>query len=615
MKLQLNQSFLNTSIFCLIFLVTPQVFSQVTILHNHIGYDTNSPKQFVIKGLENDIIDSFSIVNFKTKETVFEGTPEKVGKVDKWRDWVFWTGRFDELREDGQFIIKINANQNETISFPFKITKNLLQKNTLSDVIYYFKGQRCTGLLDKADRTIPFKGGEYENVDVHGGWYDATGDYSKDLSHLSFSTYFNPQQTSLTAWALFESFETIKSKSNPNFNQYLRRLLDEAMYGADFLVRIHNKDGSFYRTISGSGPGKLPKDRRITPVMTGFKIKKTKPEETDVIQNYKTDNSVKNNYDVSYRAGGGLSIAALARASTYNVSGDFNNSKYLEVAEQVFKYLENHNLELTNDGIENIVDDYCALIASTELYKATKKNIYKISADKSAESLMNRLVSKGKYHNYWRADENKRSFFHASDAGLPIVSLIKYLEITDDKEAVLNTIKKSLEFEIDVTLEVKNPFGYSRQVIETKNKGFKSSFFFPHDSETAPWWQGENARLSSIATAAYMAKPHFSSNKEFTSKLESLAINQLDWILGKNPFDSCMMQGKGRNNVQYLFFESYEYSPAPGGIVNGITSGLYDENDIDFNRGYLETGEDNDWRWAEQWLPHATWYLLAISHQ
>jgi len=52
-----------------------------------------------------------------------------------------------------------------------------------------------------------------------------------------------------------------------------------------------------------------------------------------------------------------------------------------------------------------------------------------------------------------------------------------------------------------------------------------------------------------------------------------------------------------------LFFESYEYKPAPGGIVKRITAGFYDEHDIDFNRGYLEAGKDNDWRWVSSGYP------------
>ena len=74
-----------------------------------------------------------------------------------------------------------------------------------------------------------------------------------------------------------------------------------------------------------------------------------------------------------------------------------------------------------------------------------------------------------------------------------------------------------------------------------------------------------------------------------------------------------MLHGTGRNNPEYMFFGSYEYGAAPGGIVNGITGGFRDERDIDFDLPYAATGADNDWRWVEQWLPHASWYLLAVA--
>ena len=52
----------------------------------------------------------------------------------------------------------------------------------------------------------------------------------------------------------------------------------------------------------------------------------------------------------------------------------------------------------------------------------------------------------------------------------------------------------------------------------------------------------------------------------------------------------------------------------PGAIINGITSGLDAEDDgIAFDLGYAQTGKDDDWRWGEQWLPHAAWYMYAIS--
>ncbi len=583
------------------------------ILYNHLGYEPSAQKKAVILTKAEDKVSSFSVKNQKSGKEMLSGTPKYIGTVDQWKNWHFWTFDFDTVTDEGDYVLECVVNDQKIQSFPFVIQTAILERNTLSDVLYYFKGQRSSGLLDKADRAMTFaKGNEGKVVDVHGGWYDATGDYGKHISHLSFSTYFNPQQTNLTVWGLFEVYQALEKRADPNFKQYKKRILDEAMYGADFLTRMKVPEGSFYITISGSGPEKKPEDRKITPTMKGFTLTK---KSTDGIDGPVKKRSATNLYEIGYRAGAGLSIAALAKASTYEVSGDFDNIDYLKAAEDAFHFLEKHNAELTNDGKENIVDDYCALMAATELYKATNKSQYKIAADRRAKSLNNRLTKNDDAHYYWRADDKTRPFFHAADAGLPIVALLKYVEIADEtnKKGILESVKKVLQSELTLTNAVNNPFGYARQYVQKKGGTRKTSFFYPHDAETAPWWQGENARLGSLATAARMAVKHFKEDVVFQKQLRTHAWNQLNWILGLNPFDACMLEGHGRNNVQYLFFNSYEYTNAPGGICNGITAGLYDENDIDLNRGYNETGADNDWRWAEQWLPHATWYLLAIS--
>ena len=604
-----------TIVFSLIvFLFASSIEAQTKLLYNHIGYETTAVKPAVILCQENDKVTSFSVINTETGHVVAQGEPSYTGTVDQWRDWHFWTFNFDKVAEVGSYTLSCVVNGKTVQSYPFLIQDNLLERNTLSDVVYYFKGQRSSGLLDKADRNMVFLKGRTDTVDVHGGWYDATGDYGKHLSHLTYSTYFNPQQINLTVWSLFETYKALDKKDNPSYRQFKRKLLDEAMYGADFLHRMKSDKGSFYRTISGKGAEKKAEDRRITPTMTGYSLTKT-PEEG--IDGPDDETAGESTYEVSYRAGAGLSIAALAIASTYEVSGDFENSDYLETAEVAFSFLEEHNASLTNDGKENIVDDYCALMAATELYKATNKVVYLEAAKKRAASLSNRLMQNKAGHYFLRADGKDRPFFHAADAGLPVVGLVKYAEIADDKDkkAIKTSIKKLLSSEMKLSAEVNNPFGYARQYVQNKNGERRNSFFFPHDTETAPWWQGENARLGSIATASRLASELYSDEPEFQQQLQAHAWNQLNWILGLNPFDACMLEGHGRNNVQYLFFNSYEYTNAPGGICNGITAGLYNENDIDLNRGFNETGKDNDWRWAEQWLPHAAWYLIAIASQ
>ncbi len=583
------------------------------ILTNHIGYDTNGPKQAVILGKAGDQVSSFKILEHETGAELLSGVPTWVGPVHKWKDWVFWTVDFSPVTKQAVCVIECSSDKAVVRSNPFVIQDYVLERNALSNVVAYFKSMRCAGLFDKADRQLFFEGDLTGKVlDAHGGWYDATADYGKHLSHLCFSTYFNPQQLPMVAWSLFKSYDELQAKGNPYFKQYLRRMLDEALFGADYLVRIKDPEGSFYITVSAPGVEKNPQDRRITPVMQWFGL--AEPGKRDAYAaTWKL--SQNNRYETSFRSGAGVSIAVLARASTVPACGDFSNADYLKAAEDGFTFLEAHNPELTNNGQENIIDDYCALLAAVELYKATGKETHLAAADRRANRLMARLTNSPDFGTYWRADAGDRPFFHAADGGFPIVSLLEYAHIVEGekKARVLAAVKQSLLAELALTSAVANPFGYSRQVVQNKAGLKRAAFFFPHDSETAPWWQGENARLGSMAAAAKLAAQYFQQDSSFYQQLQAFARDQLNWILGLNPYDACMLHGSGRRNPPYLFFGSYEYANLPGGIVNGITGGFWDEEDIDFQIPAAETGQDSDWRWTEQWLPHASWFLLGVA--
>ena len=133
-------------------------------------------------------------------------------------------------------------------------------------------------------------------------------------------------------------------------------------------------------------------------------------------------------------------------------------------------------------------------------------------------------------------------------------------------------------------------------------------FFVPHDNESGYWWQGENARLASLATAARLAVKLRLGDDELDASLTTYAQRILDWIFGANPFDTCMLQGWGHNPPRY---EPGLWN-APGGVCNGITSGLDDEQDIDFRKPE-DTVPTHSWRWTEQWIPHAAWLFAALS--
>ncbi|HEY9131398.1 MAG TPA: glycoside hydrolase family 9 protein [Dyella sp.] len=576
------------------------------VLIDQVGYDTQAPKQAVLMSDKTGPVD-FSVVDADSGKTVLRGRTDASVAVGHWNDR-YAIADFSALTTPGHYYIATSGER----SWAFDIADNVLERHTLSNVIYYFKGQRSSGSIDKADRALPHPDGKPGTLDLRGGWYDATGDYGIHLSHQNPTNYFNTQQLPLAAWSLLRSWQALHARHDRNFNEYERRLLDEGLFGADFLVRDKRPDGSFWQSIDGPGAGKLPRDRRIGDPNWRTQIKRKPGDVTEQIQQPAHGPHA---YEASFRAGGGMAIAALALASRMDADGDFTRQDYLRTAVDAYRFLDAHNAELTYDGKDNIIDDYCALLAAVELYRATQDVSWRAAADSRADRLMARLVNRDGYVDYWRADDAVRPFFHPSDAGLPVVALVEYAGIAEPARLarVRDTVRRSLEFELRITDKAANPFGLARQLVRNANGELRAAFFFPHDTEAAPWWQGENARLASLTAAARLAVPLFGDDAGFQRHLEDYAWNQLHWILGRNPFDSSMLMASGHNNAPYMFFDSYQYTNAPGAIVNGITAGLDDPDGIAFDLGYAQTGKDDDWRWTEQWLPHDTWYLLAIS--
>jgi hypothetical protein len=607
----LSQLWIGAAVFSVGVFSTPAVAS-VHVLVDQVGYELQSTKQALVVGAKGDPApENFALINVDSGKTVLEGPLRSAGDVYDWHGMVFWSADFSAWREPGRYVVRISSSDTQVTSCPFTIDRELLERQTLSNVLYYFKGQRATGDFDHADRHLPIPDEPGKFVDAHGGWYDATGDYGIHLSHQNLTSYFNPQQVPLVAWSLLSSYRVLEARSDDNFSEFRRRMLDEGLYGADYLVRIKRPDGSFFESISALGTQKLAKDRGIGNPNWRTQIKTSTTDSTE----HHVDTIRPHNYEASFRAGGGMSIAALALASTMPEEGDYTREKYLQTAKDAFDFLNQHNRELLNDGVENIVDDYCVLMAATELYRASHEDRYRSAASARARSLIARITTTEKWHDYWRADAHTRPFFHPSDAGLPVISLLNYYKVAppEEQKNIRDAVRRSLQFELAVTSEVNNPFGYARQLVRMGDGAVRTAFFFPHDTEAAPWWQGEDARLASLAAAARMAMPVFSDEPELVSKLSSYAWNQLHWILGRNPFDVSLLIGSGHGDAAYMFFRSYKYTNAPGAIVNGITASADSEDEIAFNQGFAVTGKDEDWRWTEGWLPHAAWYLYAVS--
>ena len=603
--------------------------AEIKFFYNQVGYDVGQPISVIVKSDNLSDGAEFSVMSGET--AVKTGKLSTGSNPDNWlNNGKFYVADLTGLTA-GKYTLQVSENGQPQNSGEFTVAENALAKNTLASVLNYFYDDRADDpTVEGWDKQMPVYKSD-KKLDVHGGWYDASGDVSKYLSHLSYANYLNPQQIPLTVWSLAFASERIPALLASTSTK--AKTADEAAYGADFLVRMLAEEGFFYMTVFDNW-GSLMGKREICAFSGSDGIKST-------------------DYQTAFREGGGMAIAGLASAARLQLKGDFTSEQYLAAAEKAYKHLSEKqgigkSCAYCDDGKENIIDDYTALLAATELYAATKKQDYLEDAYDRAEHLSSRVSEDG---YFWSDDAKTRPFWHASDAGLPLVALARYSEVVGaiDEDAgvevhgrpfpywacvtmigggcvnesivnVRNAIKSHFDWLVKITNKVDNPFGYARQTYKTQDK-IKDGFFIPHDNESNYWWQGEDARLASLSAAIMYAKRIIDGEYRnvTTSDVQKYATDQLDWILGKNPYATCMMYGKGTKNPKKYDGQSEYDATLEGGIANGITGKNQDGSGIAWtDDGVAAVGFDSlkeswqVWRWDEQWLPHSTWYLMAL---
>ncbi len=205
---------------------------------------------------------------------------------------IFFIGRiFPALQRTGRFKLAIEQNGKEYNSFDFEIGNGALAAETVPVIIQFYQHQRANSPEElKADQHILLYGST-NRIDLRGGWCDASGDVSKYFSHLAYANFMSPQQTPLVVWSMVNVVDTcpalldsLKAKT---------ALMDEAIYGADYVLRSLSPQGYFYMTVF-SYFKKDPEARRVVGLLANSKTT--------------------SDYQCAFREGGGMAIAALGRA-------------------------------------------------------------------------------------------------------------------------------------------------------------------------------------------------------------------------------------------------------------------------------------------------------------
>jgi len=543
-------------------LLTTVICFAYEIRINQIGYNSNGIKRAVISSTSSTAPTSFSIVTSSGNSEEFTGTPVSMETPSGWSG-NYWIADFTEFSSNGTYTLTVHNDE----SHSFEIGDGLLFDETAELMVDYFNGMRS----QKNDSRIPFEGSRNGTVDLDGGWADAAGDQGKHLSHLSYANFFNPQQQPLPIWTMLKSYEKIPSQ----FQSFHSKLFNESSYGCDYLLKSLDSEGYFYTSVFDNW-GYADQDKE-----------EEKPRaicEWEGLAGNRTDT-----YKAGMREGAGLSIAALALASRLDISPG-KSTEWLSAAKDAYSHLKSNNENYINDGTENIIDDYTALLAAVELYRADGTESYLTDINSRAERIIAKQDSEGWFYS---DDAKKRHFYHGAEEGMPLIALAEAVLVTENS-SYIQALTKAKEWYLSATRDGKNPFDYVPLQYTPLSSSDNLALNGSVEASTENDWEGYYASnvTDGDVTSAWNSEQGWDTND---------SISEITVDLGSSETIS-----KIKINWGYEFARHFTVEVSDGNDWNevgqfewaagGVTEASFTEQSVRYIRiNCLQ------WRWDEEW--------------
>ncbi|HTM55505.1 MAG TPA: glycoside hydrolase family 9 protein [Pirellulales bacterium] len=549
--------------FDLLHLPSPKPIARVLV--NQVGYDLGGPKSAVVATnffprdrdqLTVQLIDASGSVQL-TKNVSCNGRIYS-GTPDDW-GWYFWRADFSQCKQAGTYRIAIATPEVQCESIPFVVERGAILNHTAKSAVDFFFIQRCGFEVPgwhKACHLDDATLSDGTHVDVTGGWHSA-GDYNKPMWQFGDSG---------ACYALAAALEDAPQP----FSRFDREgkgmidALDEGWWGAKFLAKMQN-----------SADGSMRGDVLQGPARTWMRW-----EAPDV----HTDNKVGTPDDpvISPTAPNvPLTVAAWAKMARA-LDGRKIENDYLERAVRLWNYLT---------VSESAASNPLLLIGALELHRSTNDDKYRRFATEGAAQLVKAQNAAGALPG------DTGDHGNLSAAALALVAL----QYPDEplRAPITAALARYMDFCVART---DNPFGLTRQGTE----GAEPMFFHPTVGMGVNFW------ILSRAWSALLVHRVTQDPRALT-----YAVDQIDWVLGKNPLGLCMFEGSGalnppRYHHRYNMIEGRARGAVPGAIPNGIVRdmGIADRCGFDMSRG---GGRSPSFRTSEPWLVHNMFYLLAAS--
>lgn len=525
------------------------------IAFSHTGYQSRFSKTAIASGLTTPTFQVIRVNHTALGEIVHEGTV----RTDRTRLGDFSVLDFSGVTEPGRYAIRAG----ETVTRPFTIGDDVWTGTTWK-VLNFLYGNRCgyrvPGSHD-VDHLDWFAEHNGQRVVMSGGWHDA-GDLSQGVINTGELTY-----------ALFALAERLRERGDAP--ALLTRVLEEAKWGLEWVLRVRFDGG--YRVAFAS-------HNLWTNNVVG--------DADDRVR------EAKNNPNANYIAAAAAAIAArvlretdpeLASRSLRIAMDDWNHAIVgVENAEtRHTPAFAATPVELAGIGVT----------ASVELYRATNDRRYAEKAVELARVIVasqqrepvGRTVPLAGF--FWTNPQRDTLFhqFHRGNDQAPIVALTQLAATFPDhrewprwdstvalyaeylKQVAATTapyrVMPAYVYRLADTMEVPDSAAlhgatraaYRAQVLEGMPLG--GEWYL----RTFPVWFARRgnygillSQAKALAAAAVMRRD---------SAALDVAQQQLQWVVGRNPFGQSTMYGEGYDWAQ-------QYSVSSGDFVGSLPVGM-----------------------------------------
>ena len=558
---------------------------------NQVGYVPEAGKSVVTRGL---IKSKFEVINTVTLEVAFTGTfkPASGDFGD------YSTGDFSSLTKEGKYYIKSDTLR----SWPFLISKSVYRP-AMDLIVGYFSRQRCgpstAGYLAPChlDDGVRMDNGKHQGVT--GGWHDAS-----DLRKWVGATIYGMV-------GLAKTYD-LQDKKYPD----LAKILDELKWGNLYFTKMQEPDGYIMNFVGGDVKKHSDSNRWTNSEIEaeGGELAFVKPNtgrssQDMLIFGSKDDRVIRTDPAGLVAQYNFVTSEAILARITKEQDPEYSK-KCLDAAIRCFEWCSKENKRINSGSIGSSIQ------ASIELYKTTRQKIYRNFAVGKAAELKKLQVEKqesGVGGFFLTSSTNPEPYKQISEGCLNFISLCdlisafpKHKDVKIWKGMVSNYANNYLTF-----MSQKNSFGivpyglFSKQDPGGNRKiGNYWYRYFMHPELS--WWVGINANLASAGVGLMKA-----ANVLNDLQLKAVAQKQLDWIIGRNPFNSSTIISVGYNQpIQMVGSEFKPYTPLiPGAVMNGLGG---DKDD----QPYLITR--NNYQQSEYWTPmvaYTLWLMAEISKE